>query len=922
MRDRIRKAAGSRTFYYGVLIAVLCGLTAYLLSCHYLKAYSDPYGWLHRAQRMLEGNPDTRRAPVYPAFLVFARGILGPAYVFLSNLPFVVLIVFLVSTLTRYCYPRPKDGGKESEKAYLSGILAAAVLILSSHTLLLELLNPFREALAFCLLLGSLVIVLRYLDKGGLWTLFPAGAMIGLAIGVRETCILVLPPLGMLFIFKMLTDRKMPHARVALLFGAGLALGLVPFILQNIHHTGRFWLPSYAARRWQLQDAVARTEHFPVPGMDYRYLATTGKKTLLMFLEKYHWLGVALFALGVLRSLKLKSARLLLLILPAVLFNLGFYSFYWYVKERYLFVVDLFSVPFIAYGVVAVAGWAGMWAGRYADWFALWKERLLAVVAAILVTGVLVFNVAHRPPLMRAWQVEEFQDSIRPSLTAPYAFTSTRRHYTQMLSWLLEASHKVSEPALSRRDVVKAGLDGTLRTVGHRIMEEYGNVNVYSYGDRHPYLLRNWFDFEKVLSFQDLPTVPDHYGKPLNKSLYRVRQWSRRELSRKVTVPPGSDRYLLVADFYRLWDFGERTYCAVNLGGESSPEKVPNGTHFHEFSASLVMDGEIEVQVVSDAPLPAEPLLEVFPMGKSFTMELGAGPKYWYYPFLSESLNDAAPMKGDAALLFDDGMIKVPRFAGAESEVIAVFTLEFYQEDFVSGEGSFLVLETEAERRRSLLPPRRVTDRVGISLGPGSGSLDLVPVSLHTTLPSFLDQHKVRTKGIVPGYGYVKLKAVQLDLIPVVLRQLVAIDIGASDDAWILEGFYRKEKHEGKFPVRWTSGRALVRLPEPEEGTEVEVILRTREVRPPPLRALPRFLVYGVEVAPEKVEVRETEGGVVEYRFRSGSSRARGDTPRELEIVSPEWIPADFSLGSDTRRLGILIETIEVRPLPVSKLEE
>jgi MYXO-CTERM domain-containing protein len=116
-------------------------------------------------------------------------------------------------------------------------------------------------------------------------------------------------------------------------------------MLQNVLHSGQFWLPSYAARRWESGGAIIVPDEFPVPGMQFSYLLTTGRRTLLFFADKYGWWGLGLLAVGLGWAVRRREVRVLLLLLPALLTNLLFYSFYYYVKGRYLFVVDLFAVP-------------------------------------------------------------------------------------------------------------------------------------------------------------------------------------------------------------------------------------------------------------------------------------------------------------------------------------------------------------------------------------------------------------------------------------------------------------------------------------------------------------------------------------------------------------------------------------------------
>jgi len=894
------------------LAILLCGLAIYLVSTHYVKAYSDPAGWLGRAERLRDGNPVTSRAPVYPAFLVAALEVTGPVYIFLSNLPLLLLLVFLVYLLT----VRSQSGGQKRDgppgsEAAVAGFAAAAILILVNSGLLRELLNPFREALAFSLLLGGLVLALDYYKAGRLRLLLPAGLLLGLSVGVRETCVLVFPALGLLYLYTLFTDRGRPHLRALLLFAAGLAVGLLPLLLQNFLHSGKFWVPSYVAAKVVLKDGdILKPRDVPVPGMRLRHFFTTGRETLLFFPARYGWAGGILFLLGLVRSIHKRYTVVVLLLVPGALISLLFYCFYWYIKARYLFVISLFIVPVMGIGFAWIAGTALAAFGR---------KRMEAVTVLLLLLatlGMLAKEYTTRQPRFRVWEMTPFRESVEPYLEPPYAFAGKRAHFRQIFSIVFQTPSGQGHMPFAKEEFRKRGFEEAMRSSAERHLRVYGATNFYSYGDKHSNHLRNWFDFEKVLSLADLPVVPDLYGKRLQSNLYRVRPWSQKRLARTIPVQAG-ERHMLLADLRRIWDIPGRTYCTLAIGGETIVQRLENGPHFLTFPSRLIRDGSVEVVVESDAPLPAEPILEVLAMDETLDLPLGAGTTYWFYPLLSEGLVENTGMKTDAAKLFDKGMVKLPRFVSPGRRAAAVFTVEFFEGDPFFRRRNTISFDSGQGAEDHVLPVARKIDFLTVGLGAGDGELSLVPVRMETSLPSYPEQRVLKRRKVITrkgGQGYVKLISVRVVSLPAELREPLTIDVGtAGDGPWLESGFYPQER-SGERPVRWSGETARIRLPR-AASPAVEVRIRTLEHRPVENRRVPAFSFHSREIPADRVRERTTGENVVEYAFRVETRELPEGGGGVLEIRSLPWSPTGGPGGGDVRSLGIMVDTVEVIPL-------
>jgi hypothetical protein len=894
------------------LALLLCGLAIYLVSTHYVKAYSDPAGWLGRAEHLREGSPVTSRAPVYPAFLVAALEVTGPVYIFLSNLPLLILLVALVYLLTVRSHSggHSRDGPAGSEAA-VAGFAAAAILIMVNSDLLLELLNPFREALAFSLLLGGLVLSLDYFETRRLRLLLPAGLLLGVSVGVRETCVLVLPALGLLYLYTLFTDRGRPHLRALLLFAAGLAVGLLPLLMQNFLHSGKFWVPSYAAAKLVLKDGdVLKPRDVPVPGMRVRHFFTTGRDTLLFFPENYGWAGGILFILGFVRSIHKRYMPVLLLLVPGAIISLIFYSFYWYLKARYLFVISLFIVPVMGIGLAWVAGTTLAAFGR---------KRMEAVTVLLLLfatLGMLAKESVTRAPRFKVWEMTPFRESVESHLEPPYAFASKRAHFRQIFSIVFQTPRGFGHMPFVKEEFRNAGFEDAMRSSARKHLPVYESTNFYSYSKNHSNHLRNWFDFEKVLSFAELPVVPDLYGKELRGDLFRIKPWSLKRLARSLPVQAGGE-YMLLADMRRIWDLPGRTYCTLTIGGETVEQRLENGPRFLPIPSRLIRDGSVEVVVESDAPLPADPVLEVFAVDETLDLPLGAGSKYWFYPLFSEGIVEDSGLKKDAAKLFDQGTMRVPRFVSPGRRGVAVFKVELFRGDPFFYQRHTMSLDSGGGAEEHVLPGRRRTDCLAVDLGSGDGELSLVPVHMKTSLPSYPEQRALKRQKVLTrkgGLGYVKLISVRLLSVPEELRERLIIDIGTADDGPWLEGGFHSYELSGERPVRWSGETGRIRLPR-MVGPSVEVRVRTLEHRPEEYRRPPAFVFYSLEVPAERVQVHMAGENVVEYTFRADRSELPGHGGDLLEIRTPPWIPSGPSGKGDARRLGVMIDTVEVVPL-------
>lgn len=897
------------------LLALLAGLTVYLIAAHYVKAYSDPVGFLFGAEALKDGRLLASRAPVFPVVLAFFLNLLGPAYIFLINLPLVVGLVALLYAVSVQIVNENAAGAEDRKTGHLIGFLAVSIFTIANRKFFPEIVNPFREPLAFSLVLGAAILLLEYRRRRSLFYPAVSALLMGIAIGTRETCVLFLPPIGLWLIIQWIREKRASWFYAGLVFGIGLAIGLAPFFFQNYVYSGNALIPSYSAGKWQ-DVAHHGLRDIPVAGMSFRYFSNTAPDSFVHFLHKYGPAGYPLFLTGLAMCIKRRMGSALLLLLPAALIHFFFYCFYWYVKGRYLFIVELFAVPFIAVGCMALLRFAAARLGTLTPLRIKRAELFLpvSIVGFALIT--LAFSASTGDGRLKVWHIKPFREYALSRLNSPATFLGNR-HICHMLSWHLGGTPCELSLNFEESAGRKARLEDDFSEFGPSIIRSVSEGNYYVYGDRRPPLLKHWFDCEKVFSFSDVPVPVDHYGKPLTEGLYHVTPWKSREVERSLEVPSESEAYLLVVDCFRLWDYAGRSFCRLNVADSpASHELSSSGPQFFTVSSSAVRNGCIDVRLASDAPLPAMPAFEIIPMNSEWTMPLGAGYETWYYPYLSPDLLRASPLKSDGCMLFGHGEIELPVFAGRDREVFAEFRFEYVQDGIERDDTSCIVADGGHGSRQQLLPPKRAQDTLAVSLGQGTGDLVFQTVKFHTSLMDFAEQTSLINCRRLSKPNFVKLYDARIFTIPSGLKPDLQIDMGSACDApFVNAGFYWRERYDPATVVRWTTGEGIVRLPLSRTGRDVTFSARCVAVSPSGYMETARFQFNAWQVPPDSVELSQLPDNRVEYTFVVPAQYVAAEGDSLLRIESRPWQPAETGISADTRKLGLMVERIDISPV-------
>ena len=86
----------NRSVYLLPWTILLLAFVAYLLRCHFVKAYSDPTGWISMAETLMYEGEVSKWSTVFAMYLTVPLKILGLQYVFLSNVLWIVTLVLLL----------------------------------------------------------------------------------------------------------------------------------------------------------------------------------------------------------------------------------------------------------------------------------------------------------------------------------------------------------------------------------------------------------------------------------------------------------------------------------------------------------------------------------------------------------------------------------------------------------------------------------------------------------------------------------------------------------------------------------------------------------------------------------------------------------------------------------------------------------
>ncbi len=866
-----------------VIAICLAALAWYVTQNYYIKAYSDPLNWLKLAHDFTGGGAEYLKK--YPlAYPLVLRGILhvtGPIYVFLSNLPFLAALMLLVARLT-FVMSRPALGASLARYAAAG---AAGLFLLFDPVALVYLTNPYRDPLAFVLILGSVLCFSAYIEGTGrrIGLLAAAALLLGFAVDTRETALLMVAPLGLYGLLAWGRDRRIPFWKTVLVFGLVLAAAGLPLMLQSMLRTGNAFVPPAAAMENRLLPGLhVHALEVGIPFKALRYLALSG--------GILYPLGVLLGAWFAFRD---RNALARDLVWVAVLGHTVFYSFYWVFVFRYFFIVVLFMIPLVAYGWLRVImALAARWratpaaAGQAARWLLL---LMLAVVAWTCLR--LPAGRQFQAPQARAFKAE--MEKVFPT----NAMVLAPRHLCEVIEYLTGRTSYPAPMSDARiiEDALAEGLQPVFTNARPVFLVEVPSrwVDLIALGVRRVYAYEPVGSWDaRTFHLENVCFSPDF-------QVYRLQTWTNTTMTVEITnaVKPGA---VLQINGRWLWSSAwPRHYARLSLNGDLLDDHVENGGNYYQPDWTTYQPPYV-LGLESDQPVPATLEPTLIDPGAPIVVDFAANAIPAHKTLLSTNVTlfKGRIKEKPGPKWTGTATIRVPVPFAASEPVTAVFNLRAKagnlmqmkeQVRFTFSAGTNVLLDT--------IIPRGLDFRglaVPLDAGRGTGQYCVVEIAGEDISPQATNR-----------YPDLELDSILL----VNLQRLREVDIGGSLDApFVGAGFYWPERGAGGQSSRWTGPRAELNLwliPHPAGyDLTLDTVAALRPTNAPP-RDLRCFLndqpLVVTEPAPDRVAVF-IPGDLIQ------------PTSNVLALVCAPWSPAALLNSADQRQLGLALDRVRWQP--------
>lgn len=862
------------------LLAVLVSLGAYLWKTYSLKAYSDPAQWYYFGRNFSSLFGGSGLAYGFPATVAGAIKVCGPFSAFLINIPLLMLLVAAMYSFAKWhCHSERDDGMKSG---MLCGAITVLIFIALNKDMLRYLSSPYRDPLSWLLLLCSCLLLFRFRHRArhSLWLAAGSGACLAAACSVRETSVLMLPPLLLYAVSEKFRDRSVPFWKplgaVVLVF----VLCCIPFLVQNYLRTGDVLIPSQAAK-------VVAKGGSVVPGIQTRHIGKVFPKTLSFLFQHYGGFLCAAFAVGVVAAIVTKRCIVLCVSAAAVLIYICFYGAYTKVVPRYLFVIEMFSVPVMGYGIASIVS-AGL---------ALSKVRWRRDVRVQVVGSSVVFLAAVLVTL-RGWSAPEERFRLPDARKLSSALNATIHVEEDVVSerplhgFLKCFSHSRSQGMRSfgKRRTLRdpTAVDALMRMVDE---SESESVRFAYHSQAYAAFMQSEFDLVDDCAF-----VTEEYGLGglIGEETFHVSRivpWSKTT-SQKSVVVEGAGAYTLAVDVGRLSKL-KREFVSVSVNGRVVDKAPLDGFNYYHVVVTGMQE-RVSVALASDAPVPDGFSVCLMPSEAPIVMKLKGDA---ILPYRSRFSKEFCGNPGDRyPEIKDVGQTLVPTMAG--QNVLFLVAADVTR----AGSAGDCSVSVGLDGRQLFHGP----------LGPGWRQVSFpLPGRLVTGNNTRLEW-KLESQAD-SGPMYLVMRQLVVQRIECGKRFEVMIG-GDRDKLAIIDGMHARESVQGDPSThwRWTKGRARVRMVVDKGENPVRIAVmyfdanRPDAVGPTPT---PDFRVNGT-----KVESRLSFCNVGGMKAVEASLEVPAHVVQDeisiLELVVPTWIPADHGIGADKRELGVMLHSV------------
>lgn len=876
-------------------IFMLVATLIFVLSNYYVKAYSDPMNWLNFATHIQEKFATSYWPLGYPVFLWAAMHVTGPYYIFLVNLPVMLLLAVLTALFA-------VSSAKETEKGIepmLIGVGCLAMIMGFDSRMLVYLSNPYRDPLSFVLMLVSMFVFADYIRSDGRrWvSLGVSGLLLGFAYCVRETSVLLVLPLFVYGIAGWMRKKQIGFWKSGLVFGAGILMGALPLFVQSYCHTRHFFLPP--------QSVV--TDNL-LPGLHVSSHTSTARQAVKYFFANNHIVYTVAAFCGVVFSVVTKNRKLLLLLVPAVVVYYVFYSYYETFVERYFYVVVVLGAPLAAFGLYKTAEY-----GMFRLKLAKYKTHVYAAITVLLCVSTIITYVSttERDRNFRIKDAIALTDFIEDLLPAG-SFVLCERHLCEVLNYF---THCESQPCSNFCTNDWLNEDELFSAVDAMMKQRKSVFAIGSYGDNLPD--RNIAMLSRLYSLVEVGDIKSSdYGLEAgvcgssSLKVYKIERWPSAEVSQSVRLSASRNAVLRI-DAGSLWEKQghERTFARLYMDGLLLDDHVEGNLNFYDM-ASIKTSDEVMITLKSDQPV--RPLLDavLIPDSEIMCLDFGekAVPSCDY--LLSEEFFKVNPSRStNVRALLSAGRVYIPvpwrrvnQLVFAEFVVRPVARIQDTYLDVLFRDASGDLIKkhrivADNRKARYLSVPLVFPDNVfSCPVVIEVKSVDASGNDCSNILPDVLDLDNINLRMIEPSDS--------LD-----------ITIGADEDfVYVVDGFYSREKFDNNYYCRWTGCRAVVALdalrPSAKMNIEISCIDGLR-----PDQALPEQMHVAINGNPlelhQRPEVLGAASAVKVFAAEiTGAIFKASDN--ELVIESMPWRPSDFGAKGDERELGVMMHRIRI----------
>jgi len=875
------------------LVAVM--LWGYLALHYSLKPYSDPQIWYLFAKDFPHEFGTTGRAYGFPLLLYLASFVAGPFWAFLVNIPVLCGMVVMLYLLARTC------GGyvfrQQPVWGAVCGAIAVCILVRIDLSMLLYLANPYRDPLAFLLLMASMICLVSfaYREPRRLPLVAASAVLLALGIATRDTTVLMGLPYLTFMVAMRYRDRTLPFWKAALVGGVAFAVMFVPQAWQNHLVSGHFIIPAQAAE-------VAQAEGSLTPGVQEAFFTETFPGTLDFLQRHYGWGLIALFIIGLASSLGTRGLVVSVLLLPGILVYFFFYAGYKTVMPRYLLVIDVLAIPVMAAGASWLLGRCvkALRTGPRAEI----RVHILSIIALGVSAALIVFQghtkLDERFKMEHVFKLRRDLDALVPEKA------------------LILGDRPLAEivRCFSTREGAVLDYISPIRTLADpayftHLRERAGSgcpIYLLCKKDQYAGFMRRQKDVTLVRAFE-----AEEYGlgDVLNRnsfSLYRLED--RTNLVCRATVPVEQDGpHVLAVDTEELSSLTNRQKAALLLDGRLLDGHPTDGRNYYQ--VNVRPGGQaLEVRLESDQPVPA--ILDATAVGlDDFVFELALVTEkdvdlYHINRFGGDFLLWPWPRTRYMGIE-TNGTVVVPAMAPGPDVCFATRMTAGIASDQPDNESPFRLQAGEKVVYENTLRAHG---------GEFNGSWR--DIGFMFTPESVV--HDAATLRFLAGpYKAGNLHESQVMVKRLCVKRLkladrIDITFGTAGDEWfIMDGMYPAERNASPNAQswRWTEARARVIVPLAGKGAKVGLAVRYLLEGRPPTLAMPVPEFRWNDHALSGVSSTGTLGSV---HFADVRFDVPGDRPGQqiniLEISASTWVPREHGLGKDGRILGIMLQSV------------